>query len=571
MNKKTILKQTTAAVLCACMLTSAAYTANAAVSDKTTARAVIYSEYTDTYKSYLSGTVTVDENSGVSIAPYETTGTTLTSSSLPSSYTSSHTDIRDQGSYNTCWAFAAIATLEAYLATDGKGEQDLSEQHLSWWTTTTYNSDGVGWLMDGLSAGGYSMAAPGYLISWQGAKSESDVPYYTSGNSTLPSNMDTAENTYNTTGIIYIENDIDTVKTAVYTYGAVETSYNSGGFYSNNYTSYYQPTPTNNFSGHAISIVGWDDNYSASNFSVTAPADGAWLVKNSWGTEVGDDGYLWISYYDKYILDSDIWGSNYAITDARTSSGYDKLYQNEEYGATWTMAVETGSTPRGTTYSSEVTYINQFTFDSEHDILESVIFENESIGASYTVYYIPVENGKPTTNTSAWTELASGTTQHSGYIEVSAGAYSLPSGQGAIGVTIDTSSTGDAATIGVGEWLSVSETEYVFMPDMNVGESYSYTYGLLYDAVDLYADNDDTIGGTLVIKALTTSNLIGDADLNSTINSVDALMVLRYSAGLPSLQDDDAIINADVNFDGIINSVDALMILCKSAALINSF
>ncbi len=425
--------------------------------------------------------------------------------------------------------------------------------------------------MDGLSAGGYSLTSPGYLISWEGAKSESDVPYYTSGNTTIPSNMDTAENVYNTTSIIYIDNDIDSVKAAVYNYGAVATSYNSGGYYSNNYSTYYQPTTTNNFNGHAICIVGWDDSYSASNFSVTPPGNGAWLAKNSWGTSAGDDGYLWISYYDTYILDTDTWGANYAITDARTSSGYDKLYQNEEYGSTWTMAVETASSAGSTKYASEVTYINQFTFDSEHDILESVIFENQNIGASYTVYYIPVVNSKPTTKTSDWTKLASGTVTESGYIEVNTGAFALPSGAGAIGVSIDNSSSGDAATIGVGEWLSAFGSEYVFMSDMNRGESYAYTGGKLYDVVDLYADNNDTIGGTLVIKALTTSNLIGDVDLNSTINSLDAITVLKDSSNTNSSLGEDAAINADTNFDGKVNSLDALLILRKSAALINSF
>jgi len=33
--------------------------------------------------------------------------------------------------------------------------------------------------------------------------------------------------------------------------------------------------------------VGWDDNKGA---------EGCWLVKNSWGTEFGEDGYIWIEY-----------------------------------------------------------------------------------------------------------------------------------------------------------------------------------------------------------------------------------------------------------------------------------
>ncbi|MBQ2285369.1 MAG: leucine-rich repeat protein, partial [Clostridia bacterium] len=38
----------------------------------------------------------------------------------------------------------------------------------------------------------------------------------------------------------------------------------------------------------------------ASNFKVTPPGNGAWLIKNSWGTGKGNgSGYMWVSYYNK--------------------------------------------------------------------------------------------------------------------------------------------------------------------------------------------------------------------------------------------------------------------------------
>lgn len=90
---------------------------------------------------------------------------------------------------------------------------------------------------------------------------------------------------------------------------------------------------------HAVCIVGWDDTYPKENFKEghQPPADGAWIVKNSWGSEtdyttledgtpygknawgVVDEqgrhtGYFYLSYYDKsmrnaesMVFDSDLY------------------------------------------------------------------------------------------------------------------------------------------------------------------------------------------------------------------------------------------------------------------------
>ncbi len=62
---------------------------------------------------------------------------------------------------------------------------------------------------------------------------------------------------------------------------------------------YYKSGLTGMGGGHAVSIVGWDDNYSKNNFLVKPEHDGAFIVLNSWGNSWGDDGYFYISY-DSY-------------------------------------------------------------------------------------------------------------------------------------------------------------------------------------------------------------------------------------------------------------------------------
>ena len=59
----------------------------------------------------------------------------------------------------------------------------------------------------------------------------------------------------------------------------------------------YCNNTTSHVADHAISIVGWDDNYSVENFSENArPSNnGAWIVKNSWGNI---REYMYVSYED---------------------------------------------------------------------------------------------------------------------------------------------------------------------------------------------------------------------------------------------------------------------------------
>ncbi len=82
---------------------------------------------------------------------------------------------------------------------------------------------------------------------------------------------------------------------------------------------------------HAVTIIGWDDNYSASNFlpGKQPPADGAWIVRNSWSADYGNDGYFYLSYYDQTITAPESFDFVVSDIDNRTSSvgimGYDYM------------------------------------------------------------------------------------------------------------------------------------------------------------------------------------------------------------------------------------------------------
>ena len=63
---------------------------------------------------------------------------------------------------------------------------------------------------------------------------------------------------------------------------------------------YAQYTYEERILNHQVCVVGWDDTFPAFAFQEghQPPADGAWIVKNCWDTDWGNDGYCYISYYD---------------------------------------------------------------------------------------------------------------------------------------------------------------------------------------------------------------------------------------------------------------------------------
>lgn len=234
---------------------------------------------------------------------------------------------KDQQSSGNCWAFTSIAVLESAILKASGESLDLSEENMK--NIIALFSD-YGWNMD-TNEGGYDRMSIGYLTSWLGPVNESEDAFDDHG--TLSPTLNSLMHVQN---VLFLKRDNyldnDAIKKAIMQYGAVGTSmlYDSTYFRWGGY--YCWSTLSSN---HAVTIVGWDDNYSRDNFYGLPQdkGDGAWIVRNSWGPNWKDNGYFYVSYYDEKLAQPGI--ENIAYTFILNDTiRYDKNYQYDIAGET---------------------------------------------------------------------------------------------------------------------------------------------------------------------------------------------------------------------------------------------
>ena len=262
-------------------------------------------------------------------------------SALPSSYSIESTPVKNQGSNGLCWDFGATAMVETWLLQNGYGTFDLSEMHMAYATSnhggnTTYGferapNDGAGKMVSSsyymrgvpLDSSGNELCISGAVLEKYDTYSTSLLPDR-SASITLydkPKSVMPKDELFLCGAKAYGEGmSTADLKAAIYKYGAVaaalswdssDATGNTGTgntvHYNSSTGAYYLQTtasangnPNKFYLNHLVLIVGWDDNYSRTNFnSAYRPSsNGAWKIKNSWGTNWGNSGYGWISYED---------------------------------------------------------------------------------------------------------------------------------------------------------------------------------------------------------------------------------------------------------------------------------
>ena len=414
----------------------------------------------------------------------------LGSSNLPSYYSSVEqgyvSSVKSQN-YNDCWVYGALGTFESFLLKNDLYTGDMSANHANLWGTQ--HADGEGWVREPYEFG-RAKITPGYFTSWQGPVLNSKVPdlsIYEFSADTIPTDL--AD--YGVTSIKYLyRDDPDTTKRAIMESGGISTYYSHtiANYNEDTFAYYVPPDFTGSATGHAIEIVGWDDNFSADNFVDTPEGNGAWLVKNSWGENWGDNGYFWISYYDRDIFNSKKYKPSFQLLAVDNITEKNKLLQNEIYGATWEFDESYIKEP-------ELTAFQSFEFDAHYNTIDKVIFESYSVTSDYTVYYVPDKNGTPDSNQSNWVELHKGTIDYAGYICVDISDFRIPDQSGSIAVKIGSTRYNETPQIGVCEWLT-SSGQFTFMHQAQRDQSYVMADGRIVDLVDWYKENNnDDYGG----------------------------------------------------------------------------
>lgn len=198
------------------------------------------------------------------------------------------TTIKNQRPAGTCWAFATVAAVECNILIRDGVEEDLSEQYL-----ISCNTDGLGCNTGGWVVHKYfSPIPPGQAAcdGLSGAVLEADFPYVCGDGEVTPGCAGTTGNPlprpFLIDGFGTVDETVDAIKAAIFHFGPISVSVGvdtyfeayAGGVFDRHFDS-----ATN----HCVSLVGWDDQQGKS---------GVWYLRNSWGSDWGEDGYMRIAY-----------------------------------------------------------------------------------------------------------------------------------------------------------------------------------------------------------------------------------------------------------------------------------
>ena len=313
------------------------------------------------------------------------------------------TELKNQGSFGLCWAFAAVESAESYLMVKNNKPLDENTEHFSVrqidYATSNdgiYNYTNENAYRD-LTTGGNFYMATMLLANGLGLINDDLMPYdYSTEKKELQEVLSYSNSLYEINETVLMpavnevtESYINTIKAGIIEFGGafLRTGGPGGSCGAYNVDGKYvmeDETSCHNdqdYGGHGMQIIGWDDNYSygycrvgskhtSVNGSRTCDegelvvGTGVWLVRNSWGSSYD---YVYLAYSsNKNEIDF--------ITNISASS--EKNWDNNYHANPWKDGMVSTST------MDRKTFTRNFTSKEK---LTKIKFLNASMDGVYSI------------------------------------------------------------------------------------------------------------------------------------------------------------------------------------------
>ena len=262
----------------------------------------------------------------------------------------------------------------------------------------------------------------------------------------------------------------------------------------------------------ADDAVSADPRFPGFDCATRPSSNGAWLCKNSWGTNFGEDGYFWISYEDACLNRPD---SRVYVYDMAKADNYDNNYQYDGSPAPFYNTL-----PSGGSIANVFTAKANAQGGEELKAVSLAIYD-VNVGYSIQIYVNPTDSDDPTSGSPVLATPAQGRLTYGGFhtIELPSG---IPLSQGTTYSVVATLSHADGSAINYAVDTSGGIGFASFTSECLEGQSFSLDSqaAAWHDLSQVIQGEGETSGRTARIKAF-TDNTDKPQALSIPISSTD--------------------------------------------------